>query len=477
LQSAIDSVHNAVPLPRFATFIFLLALCLNPVIRGFGAGQEVSQLRTQLQAAQDAADKPAIIELSRRILAITPNDSNVWDTLAQTELETEDLDRLEQTLEAWQKAVRHPPAAIEDFRGDLSIRRKDYQNAERHWLAFLASKPRPADAAIEYDNLANLCAAQERWEDHANYRTKAIAAQDSAGRRVARAIAFLRLHKWDAAYADMAKANKMDATDSGVKEWLPQFELLQGFLPQIKSLDAQIAKSPNDSTTAGLLLERARVFTLAGRPLLALDDAQSALKLQPASMRARIQTAEALLDTGRPEDAAKLQVNDKLTRAKDKHVSEEILRRLGAIDALFVQDPKDVHALIARADNLALLKQFTLALTDAQAAIAIDDKSAAAHFAAASIFNKLDNLKEALAEIRTATDLDPNDPIKWFCRGIAEAERADFPAAIQSQTRSLNIHETVLALREREKCERRIGKTSEADADLRRINELGPEHE
>ena len=431
-------------------------------------------MRTQLQAAEDAADKPAIIELSRRILAITPNDSNVWDTLAQTELETEDLDRLEQTLDAWQKAVRHPPAAIEDFRGDLSNRRKDYQNAERHWLAFLASKPSPADAATEYDNLANLCAAQERWEDHAGYRTKAIAAQDSAARRVARAIAFLRLHKWDAAYADMAKANKMDATDSEVKEWLPQFERLQGFLPQIKALDAQIAKSPKD---AGLLLERARIFTLAGRPLLALDDAQRALKLQPASMRARVQTAEALLDTGRPEDAAKLQVNDKLTRAEDKHVSEEILRRLGAIDALLVRDPHDVHALTARADNLALLKQFTLALTDAQAAAAIDDKSAAAHFAAAMTFYNLGNLKEALTEIRTATELDPNDPIKWFCRGIAEAGRADFPAAIESQTRSLNIHETAIALREREKCERRIGKTSEADADLRRISELGPEHE
>jgi hypothetical protein len=92
----------------------------------------------------------------------------------------------------------------------------------------------------------------------------------------------------------MAKANKMDASDSAVKEWLPQFERLQTFLPRIKTLDAQIAKSPNDPAAAGLLLDRARLFTLAGRPLLALDDAERALKLQPASMRARIQTAEAL---------------------------------------------------------------------------------------------------------------------------------------------------------------------------------------
>jgi tetratricopeptide (TPR) repeat protein len=468
-------VHNARPLPLLFTFIFLLssaagsATAAPPV-----TGQQHSQLQAQLEAAEKAADKPAIIELSRRILALNPNDSDAWETLAQTQLETEDLDRLEQTLDAWQKAVRRPPAAIEDLRGGVCFKRKDYQNAERHWLAYLATKPPPDDAATEYDNLANLCAEQARWEDHAAYRTKAIAARDSAARRVARACAFLRLRKWDAAYADMAKANKMDASDSEVKEWLPQFERLQKFLPQIKALDAQIAKSPND---IGLLLERARLLTLAGRPLLALDDAQRALNLQPASMRARIQTAEALLDTGRPEDAAKLQVNDKLARAEDKHVSEEVLRRLGSIDALFAQDPKDVHALTARADNLALLKQFTLSLADAKTALAINNKSAAAHFAAATSLYNLGNIREALAEVRRATELDPNDAIKWYCRGLAEAERADFLAAIQSQTRSLNLHETVRALREREKCERRIGKISEADADLRRISELGPEHE
>ena len=441
---------------------------------GFGAGPEVSPLRTQLEAAKDAADKPAIIELSRRILAITPNDSNVWDTLAQTELETEDWDRLAQTLDAWQKAVRQPPAGIEDFRGALCFRRKDYQCAERHWLAYLASKPRPGDAATEYDNLANLCAAQQRWEDHATYRTKAIATQDSAARRVARAIAFLRLRKWDAAYEDMAKANKMDATDSEVKERLPQFERLQGFLPRIKALDAQIAKSPND---VGLLLERARLFTLAGRPLLALDDAENALKLQPASMRARIQTAEALLDVDRVDNAAKLEIGRDLRRGEDKHVSEQTLLELGALDKRLLANPKDEDALVERAKILRELRQFTLALADARAALAVNDKSADAHFEAGRELDGLGQQKEALEQARIATELDPRNPEKWFFRGLLERQRANFTAAIESQTRSLQIEESLIALAEREQCERRIGKTHEADADLRRIRELAPEHE
>jgi len=437
------------------------------------ASSDVSRLHTQLSKAEEAGDKAAIIELSRRIVAIAPNDSDAWETLAQTQLDIEDLDRLAQTLDAWQK-VRRPPAAIEDFRGDLCLKRKDYQNAERHWLAFLATKPRAGDAATEYDKLADLCVTQARWVDNAAYRTKAIAAEDSAVRRVFRACAFMRLHKWDAAYADMAKANKIDASDSQVKEWLPQFERLQKFLPRIKALDARIAKSPSD---IALLLDRARIFTLAGRPLLALDDADRALKLQPTSMRARIQTSEALLDVNRAEDAVKLQVNKDLLRGDDKHVSEQALRELGALDSRLLANPRDVDALAARSKILRGLLQFTLALADARAALAVNDKSAAAHFETAHDLDGLGQSKEALAQARAATELDPNDPVKWYYRGVLEARRADFPAAIESQTRSLGIRESLVALREREQCERRIGKVSRADVDLRRIRELTPQRE
>jgi tetratricopeptide (TPR) repeat protein len=442
---------------------------------------ELQQLQDQLKKAQDAEDKPAIIELSQRIVAIAPNDSQTWDTLAQMQLESEELDGLERTLNAWQKAFQRPPAAIEDFRAGLCFKRKDYHCAEQHWLAFIATKPPRADVATDYDNLAEVCAAQARWADHAAYRSKAVAAEDTAARRVLRAVAYLRLHKWDAAYADMAKANKMDATNAQVKEWLPEFERLQKFLPQIKPLDARIAKAPND---VELLLERARVFILAGRPLLAIDDAERAFKLQPASMRARIELAEALLDAGQPENAAKLEVDRYLRRGQDKlstaspsrggHVSDEALRELRTLDARLSVNPKDADALVARAKILRDLRQFTLALADANAALAINHKSAAAHFEAAQDLDGLDRQKEALLHARMATELDPHDSNMWFFRGVLERQRADFAGAVASQTRSIEISESLVALSEREQCERRIGKAAEADADLRRIQQLAP---
>jgi tetratricopeptide (TPR) repeat protein len=263
----------------------------------------------------------------------------------------------------------------------------------------------------------------------------------------------------------------MDSSDGQVKEWLPQFERLEKFLPRIKALDQRIAKSPND---AGLLLERARLFTLAERPLLALDDCERAMKLEPASMLARIQTGEALLDVKRNEDAAKLQVSRGLARAVDGHVSEKASRELGDEDASIRQSPGKAEPLATRAKTLRELRQFALALADALSALAIDDKSAAAHFEAAHDLDELDQSKEALLHAVKATELSPNDAASWYCRGVLEAKRADFPAAIESLTRSLKISESLEALRARENCQRRMGRIDNANADLKRIRELEP---
>jgi len=433
------------------------------------ATDDVSRLRAQLATAEQAEDKPAIIELSRRIVTIAPNDVAAWENVARTQFQTKDFDRCAETLDAWQKAMKQPPAAIEDFWGDLCIEKKDYENAERHWLVFLARKPTAADAADMYDKLANLCLAQERWKDNALYRRKAVAAYDSAARRVSHATALLRLHEWDGAYAEIARAKKIDSTDAQLKEWLPQFERLQRFLPQTKALDAQIAKSPND---AGLLLERARLFTLAQQPLLALDDGERAMKIEPESMRARLQTGEALLDAKRPDDVGKLRVSQNLARDRDGHVAEKAWRELGEQDASILQNPGKAEPLSIRSKILRGLNQFTLALADAQAALAINDKLGLAHFEAAQSLKELGQSKEALGHAIAATELNPSDAAGWFYRGLLEEERADFSAAIASHTKSLSRRESLPALREREKCARRVGQIDSANADLTRIREL-----
>ena len=81
---------------------------------------------------------------------------------------------------------------------------------------------------------------------------------------------------------------------------------------------------------------------------------------------------------------------------------------------------------------------------------------------------------EALPHIVRATELRPGDAVAWYYRGVIEAHRADFKAAIASQTRSLSIRESAVALEARADCELRLGLASQAAADSQRLHKLGP---
>lgn len=432
---------------------------------------DLADLRKQFAAAEEAEDKDAMAEIGRRIVAIAPNDNATWERIAQIRFDTNDYDGCDEVLNAWARAVKSPPPVYENIRGAVAFKHNDVAGAEKHFLVAVSRQQTGRVARDVFDNLGTICVEQARWPEAEKYFAKAVVAKDSAAARVAHATSLLRLHRWDAAYAEMAKGNKIDSADEQVKEWLPQFERLQKFLPAIKAIETRLTKSPND---AELLLQRARLFTAAERPLLALDDCKRAMELQPAWVRARVQAGEASLDSSDAEGAAKLHVGNQLTRGQDRHVPEELLRELAQEDARCLSEPDSADALAARSKTLRKLRQFTLALADAEAALAIDDDSAAAHYEAGHSLGELGRSKEALDEIARATELNPHDPVAWYYRGMLEAERADLAAAIESQTKSLAIRESVVALREREQCARRMGKSKEADVDLARIRELEP---
>src|SRR6476619_1065688 len=76
---------------------------------------DLPALRRQLQAAREASDNPAIIEISRRIVDADPTDSQAWETLANKQLELDDEIRCAATLDAWQAQIHPPPKIIDDI--------------------------------------------------------------------------------------------------------------------------------------------------------------------------------------------------------------------------------------------------------------------------------------------------------------------------------------------------------------------------
>lgn len=430
------------------------------------AAADLPVLRRQLQAAEEASDNSAIVELSRRIVDADPSDSQTWETLASKQLELDDQDRCATTLDAWQAHVHPRPKEIDDLRGDLALARKDNKSAEHCWRLFIAANPEATDTL---EKLAKLSESLERWPDAVDWRTRALVQKRTATGLIARANDYLQLRAWDKAFADVNKANAIDASDATVKEALPRFELLGRFLPQIKTLDAQIAKSP---TVPLLRLDRARLLTLANYPNLALKDAGQALNLDRARMRARIQAGEAMLDLGQVDEAAHLGVSYNLKRDKNNHLPDEALQALGAADQLVLRNPGQATPLVTRAKVLRQINQYHLALADAELAIQLDPGSAAAHFQAAHAQDSLGHAREAIAQAEKATQLNPDDPVSWYYRGLLEAQQANFAAAIECQSRSLAIRESSVAFLEREKCERRIGRVADAELDAQHREQL-----
>ncbi|MBV9104600.1 MAG: hypothetical protein JO313_01115 [Verrucomicrobia bacterium] len=452
---SLASIQSATPVLLWAATAFLQA-----------AGPDLPLLRQQLQSAEEASDNPAIVELSRRIVDADPNDSKTWQTLATKELESGDQDRCAATLEAWQARVHPRPKVIDDIRGDLALARKDDRSAEHYWSLYVAANPK---ASGTFEKLAKVSETVEHWQEAVDWLTRALALDKTPAGLIARANDYLELRDWDKAYADINQANAIDPSDGAVKEALPRFELLRKFIAQIQVLDAQVAKSP---ATPLLWLDRARLFTLGNRPSLALRDSEHAMNLAPLMMRARIQAGEALLDLGRGDEAANLGVSYDLKRDKNGHVPGEALRALGTADSRILKNPGQPEPFIMRAKALREINQYTLALADAQVAMKLDPRSAAAHFQAAHAEECLGRTREAIDHVESATLLNPGDPVSWYYRGLLEAQRANFEAAIQCQTRSLAIRESSLALLERAKCERRIGRIADAELDTERSQQL-----
>jgi tetratricopeptide (TPR) repeat protein len=432
----------------------------------------LAEWRAQLSLAKAASDTDSVIELARRIIAADAHDASAWTALVESQIKSEDYDRALASLDEWEKIAKPRPAAIDSYRGDIFLAREDPADAERAWRASLGIKP---NDYVVLSKLADLLETQERWPEVLDLRTRAAAAKPTAALLAARAGALMHLHQWDAAIADIHKANKLDATDETVLKWLPKLELLAGKRAEIFASDSlinltKIAEPKNPRP----LLDQAALFTEIGQPSLALSNAKRALEMAPGSIRARIQAGEADLDLGEPLDAAKLKVSHDLKLEKDGALSADSLHGLDRCDADVQKNPGKPAPLAARSKSLRELNQYVLALDDAQAALALDANSPDAQFEMGHDLDGLGRAGEGLPHIVRATELRPGDPVAWYYRGVVEANRADFNAAVASQTRSLAIHESAVALKARLDAERRLGLAAQGAADSQRLHVIDP---
>lgn len=328
---------------------------------------DLAKLKSQLSLAENDHDKLAQIEILRRILDADPQDTKSHQALIDLWLDIEDYDMAQATVDAWTNApagtvaLTHAavlryrdediPAAIKVLRDYLAKSPKDVDA----WKALVSCLLTTHDAAAQVDALNAL-----------------IALQPSPDAYMERANAKLQLRDYTGAMADARAAQKMDPDASTVKQNMPTFERMEEALKAIAPLDAALAKDPKDVSA---LLARAWWFRYGGMNDRSLTDAQAALTILPDSIMARIAAARAqyLLDQLKAEDALR-----DLSIDVNKAHSLEAAQAIVTDDLALAKNPKDAKALRDRAYALNDAQQFLLAKRDAEAALAIDSKFAAA---------------------------------------------------------------------------------------------------
>jgi tetratricopeptide (TPR) repeat protein len=427
------------------------------------ASKEEKALRTELSKALDEQRYERATDLARRHLKLKPQDNGTWDRLVRAQFGLNDLAGVKQTLEDWRRTVSKPSLNLAEYAGDLAAAQNDDGAAVEAWKSLAGAEPKNVRVL---EKIARLEKRRQFWNKEDAAWTALLAAQESAIARINRAICRRRLHRWHDAFEDLEKARGLAPDDPEVARGARLLERTGKFLADIRELDSALAISPAD---AGLLADRALLFLRAEDSELALEDAEAAGKIGTWAVRPKLFQALALIALGRADECEKLSVQ-KFIRLEA--LRPEFLETLGRLDSEISAEKNNAELYVSRAWQLNEIGQPALALQDAETAAKLDPKAAGACAEASYALTKLGRAPEALAQIKRATELDPNFSTAWQYRGELEMARGEILSAIESFTHAIEANQTVMALQKREQCYRRLGLLVKAEQDRRAQEEL-----
>jgi len=113
---------------------------------------------------------------------------------------------------------------------------------------------------------------------------------------------------------------------------------------------------------------------------------------------------------------------------------------LGLYEDVLHVDPTNVMAYGDRGTTYAMLKKFSLALSDLEYAFALGYQDASAYSTVATIYFELKQFDKALEYFAKAIELDPNYALAFYNRSNVFYELGNNKAAIADLERCLNFN-------------------------------------
>lgn len=441
-------------------FLLWWLLGLGPIGCQRQTSPEEKALRNELRTLLRGRQFEEAVPLARRVVQRAPYDDGAWARLAQAQKGKHDLTGLEETLRDWRQAVRRTSRKYQEYRGDLAFARGRPAEALRAWSRTIADGKNNRRVL---EKIARLEQSQGNWQEAALAWTQVMSSEESGRERINRSICYRHLHSWEAAQADLHRAQQLAPSAPLVRQEVERFDRLGKFLDEVQDLDRQLIALPND---AELFADRALLFLRAGDPALALDDTARAARLAPNAIRPKLFSLLAgQMLGGSPPSPDLLPLESLLP---------EFLQTISRLDAEISAEPQSPDLRVSRAWQLNEIDQPQFALADAQVALASDPKSAPAEAEAGYALAKLKQGAEGYRRIKRATDLDPDFSTAWQYRGELEMQRGEYRAAIESLSRALAINQTATGLAKREECYRKLGLVAKAEDDRKALEQFAP---
>jgi tetratricopeptide (TPR) repeat protein len=340
---------------------------------------------------------------------------------------------------------------------------KDAVAALQAWHRMLGANPHHLRVLIK---VARAEHQQRHWLEAETAWSAALRVKETAEGLAQRAQCRRHLHHWPDALADLHRAKELAPNNPEVVRDTQIFERLSKFLAEIRSLDAQVAASPNDHA---LLADRSLLFLRSEDFELALEDAEAAARVAPWATRPKLFAGIALLRLGRVDEAGKRSIRKSF---RIEMLTPEFLETISRLDSEISVERKNAELYATRAWYLNDIGQPALALQDAESAAQLDPKSASASAEKSYALMKTGRAEKAVEEIQHATTLDSNYATAWQYRGELEMEQRNYIAAVESLSRALSLDQTASVLEKREACYRLLGWSAKADEDHRILQEL-----
>lgn len=441
---------------------FLPALLALSFLAGRLPAQNSAAPGSQLELAEKADDKAAILEIARRAAAASPDDPKALRREIEAYLAVGETKRAGAQLEV---AAKRPALAppLEELRGDIAAASGQPDAAYAAWKGAIGSDREPARRSILWRKIAKLGSGT----NHFAWTVEALRnLPPGADTKAQLAVALLQRGEFDPAIAEMLAANRMDASASNVKSNLPRFEALQRQLPAIQPVLARLKSNPRDPDA---LLERATWLALYGANVASLSDADEASKIDAESKAALVLRGHLLGKLGRRREAEALRV---AAVADEARFLNKLLPVLRATDAT-LRVKADAPAEARRAANLLAASQPLLAAEAAAVALKLDPKSSTGALIAAQAASQLGHRGEAMRLARLATENDPRNAEAWAFLAQLQRRRAELALAIESFSQAITLDaKDVDSLQSREVSLRTLGRDPEADRDRETLRRL-----